>query len=120
MKNIFVHISRGLAYITFPAGVFLTANFLFSLQVYSLFDLSIGDVLFDVSGIAIFIASMATILFLHPQKASDANVVPRATRTLGGKIVFYLPHILILIFLATIGCTLLLLFFYFMASVFGG
>lgn len=117
-----VHMIRGLAYICFPVGVLITADFLLALtlETNQLYTLSVWDVLIDLCGIVLFFTSMGTILFLHPQKASGVSDSTLATRNLKAKIRYYLPHVVILIFLAIVGFGLLLLYFFFMAAALGG
>ena len=109
-KNIVIHLCRGLAYVTFPIGVFLFALFIISASQHDLDFTTIGNVLLNVLAFLFFFIPPMIILFLHPspQKASGLAGI-NTNRAMTSGIKYYLPHVAIIVIFAVI---VLIPFFY--------
>ena len=119
-KRIVAHISRGLAYATFPVGVFLFSLFVLSASQHDLDFTTFENILLNISAFLLFFIPPIIILFFHPSpKHSNAGIRQNTDQAQITRIEYYLPDLLIIIFLAGIGFVLLFLSVLFMGAVFG-
>ncbi len=119
-KTIVIHISRGLAYATFPIGAFLFSLFVLTASEHSLDFSTFANVLLNISAIFLFFIPPIIILFLHPvSKHSNAGIQQSTDQARVAKIEKYLPHVFIIIILAGIGVVAFFLSVIFMGAVSG-
>ena len=109
-KRTIVHISRGLAYVTFPVGVFLFALFVLSALQDDLDFTTFGNILLNILAFLLFFIPPIVILFLHP---------PQKDQTANAEIKCYLPHIAIIAILAVIVLVPFLYLLMFIVVTFG-
>ncbi len=92
VKKIGIHIARGLAYVTFPMGIFLFSLFILSASQHALDFSTFGNVLLNILAFLFFFIPPTVILFLHPLPKQNANTGIKR----------YLPHLVIILVLAII------------------
>jgi hypothetical protein len=102
MKNIFVHMLRGISYLSFPVGVFLFAVFILSALDHDLDFSTTINVLLNVSAFLLFFIPPLIILFLHPSPASNAATEEKGDSSKLANNTHYLPHVAIIAILAAL------------------
>lgn len=122
MKNIVIHVLRGVSYIAFPIGVALFAFFLISWN--ELDFTTFRNILINISAILLFFIPPIIILFLHSSiKHPNEGFLLNTTQAKTGNIWFDRSYLLVVITLFAFGVSLLFcgfMYLIFFGFVLGG
>src|SRR5690348_12395139 len=124
MKNILVHLLRGISYVAFPVGVLLFGLFIISASSNDLDFTTTRNILINTSAILFFFAPPVIILFLHlSPKRSNGIVESNTDQTPTARIKFDSRYLPVVILLGILGAGLLffgLIYLIFLGLVTGG